>query len=118
MDAISFGLADPPVMTMTQKDYLEQFQKSVLNLIELTRRKNADYADVSDAFKNFRLCESIGVASTADGILVRMTDKLQRVANLVKREGKVKEESVYDTLDDLSVYSQILKIWLRSQHGR
>ena len=104
---------------MDQTSYLEAFKKECYEEMALTARKNRDYAGSENAFKNFKLIELLtsGRVSTADGILVRMTDKLQRVANLLARPADVKDETVTDTLRDLSVYSKILKIRLDKAKG-
>ena len=98
---------------MTQQEYLAEFTKITNAMCDLTAKKNADYADSQDAFANFRLCEELGVCTTEAGILTRMTDKLQRVANLLKRDGQVADEKIEDTLLDNAVYSIILTIYLR-----
>lgn len=78
----------------------------------LTRAKNTDYAGSDDAFKNFRLAEHLGVTDTARGILVRMSDKFQRICNLIDRDNAVADEKIEDTLKDLAIYSVILLIFM------
>lgn len=113
-------------------DYTEFFNKLRINFeqgLELMKRKNHDYAGEVDPFKNFRAAEALGV-SVEQGILVRMSDKMARAANLLKIkqeqdldgyrdiDGKplgVTEESVKDTLIDLMNYSNILMVYLEYQ---
>jgi hypothetical protein len=83
--------------------------------IETARKKNADYANSDDPFANFRLSEMVGVP-VERGILVRMTDKIRRIANLLDRDPEVADESVDDTLADLANYALILRVWLRWKH--
>ena len=97
---------------MTHKEYLEQFQKEIQLLYELTNKKNQDYSGQDEAFKNLFAPERLGLVSTEKGILVRMCDKFQRAINLIEKEGKVKDEKIQDTLQDLADYSIILKIHL------
>jgi hypothetical protein len=99
---------------MTQKDYLEQFKKENDEELALTTAKNSDYADELNAFANFEIIEHLsqGRITAAQGFVVRMSDKLQRITNLIAREGKVQDEKVTDTLRDLSVYSKLLRIYL------
>lgn len=69
--------------------------------------KNADYAgqDVRTPFRNFQLVEALGICSTEVGMLVRMCDKLSRLANFVKSGTlAVKDESARDTAIDLRNY--------------
>ena len=49
-----------------------------------------------------------------------MSDKLSRIANLLKSEAKnsVKDESIEDTLIDLANYSIILKILIEDKKGK
>lgn len=99
---------------MDKTQYFEALEKTFRNGLNLMKLKNADYAGQRDPFKNFRLCEQLGV-SLEQGILVRMSDKLARVANLLKNEASVSDESVRDTLIDLMNYSAILLVWKESQ---
>lgn len=85
---------------------------------ETTERKNKDYAGGGDAFANFRMCEELGLCSVEKGILVRMSDKMSRIANLLDKEAAVKDESVTDTLLDLAVYSIILKIYMEENQDK
>lgn len=98
---------------MTQSDYVNRFTQVAQYMVGLTQRKNADYAGSEDAFKNFELIEVLtsGRISTAAGILVRLTDKLQRMANLLARPPQVVEESLEDTCLDNAVYSMIMYLW-------
>lgn len=100
---------------MTHKKYLEEFEKITTEMVELTRRKNADYANSEDAFQNFQLIEALGAASTEQGFVVRMSDKLQRIANLISREAQVQDEKIEDTLKDLSIYSILFLIYLKDK---
>ena len=74
--------------------------------------KNADYASEKDPYKNFRLCSHIGLCSVEEGILVRMTDKLGRIVNILGQEAQVEDEKITDTLLDLANYAVILKCYL------
>lgn len=74
----------------------------------LTERKGHDYATEADVLSNVRLCEHLGLTATATGILVRMADKLSRMAQLsVKNKQKVTDESIIDTALDLINYTVI-----------
>ncbi|AIY89919.1 nucleotide modification associated domain-containing protein [Geoglobus acetivorans] len=82
--------------------------------LEIARKKNRDYAGNRSPFHNFELCERLGICSLEEGILVRMTDKMSRIANLLKKEADVRDESIEDTLKDLINYSAILIAYLRT----
>lgn len=99
---------------MLRDKYIDRFTRLQKYKLDLTTRKNADYASGGDAFQNFSLIEVItsGRISTAAGILVRMTDKLQRIANLLAKPPEVVGEAIEDSCVDLANYSDILNIYL------
>ena len=99
------------------EDPLPGFRDTLETMLEIAIAKNADYAGEKGAFHNFETVENLGITGTAQGILVRMTDKLCRIANLVEAEARVKDESIEDTLIDLANYSIILKCYLASKKG-
>lgn len=87
---------------------------------EITKAKNADYTGNSeDPFENFTLCERMGIATTEQGFLTRMTDKISRVNTFAQNnELLVKDESVEDTLFDLANYCLLFAGYLRSKKMR
>lgn len=94
---------------LTQQEYLARFEEILKTMLETTRAKNTDYAGADDAFHNFRLIETLthGRLTMFDGLLVRLSDKLSRVANLTTADPVVKAEAIEDTLLDNAVYSII-----------
>ena len=76
----------------------------------LCDNKNVDYAQQDEPFSNFEMVEAIKICNTSTGILVRISDKIARIANLLERntEAAVKDEKVEDTMLDLIKYSVIL----------
>src|SRR5262245_42124831 len=50
--------------------------------VAIARNKNADYANSHDPFKNFKATTAIGVGPER-AMLVRMTDKVSRISNLL-----------------------------------
>jgi len=90
-----------------------KFKKLLDQLLDIHERKNADYATSADPLSNFRECEAFGIPAWK-GCLVRMSDKWSRLKQLASlREPAVKEESILDTLMDLSCYSLICILLLR-----
>lgn len=100
---------------MTQEEYFVEFKAELLAMYELTRKKNMDYAGAEDAFKNFKLIGHLGAATVEQGFVVRMSDKLQRIANLISRENMVADEKITDSLQDLAVYSVLFLTYLKSK---
>ena len=89
--------------------------------LELMEQKNADYTNSAEdiepnCFANFTRCEDMGVCTTEQGFLVRMTDKLSRLSTFVTSgELKVKDESVKDTVLDLINYSVLFLAYLQQE---
>lgn len=100
---------------MNREEFIEQMQANAQNDISIVMRKNADYANGSDPFQNFRVVEHLGVTTVEQGIVVRLSDKIQRIANLLKREAQVQDESIVDTLSDARNYLNILQVWLQQK---
>lgn len=107
---------------MTNKAFLEALKDEYAKNVEISSRKNGDYASDGDAFLNFRLIETLtgGRITVADGLLVRISDKMQRAANLMEpnRKRLVMDESLADTLADACNYLMILKVFLQSESAQ
>lgn len=103
---------------MNGKELVEAFDAKVAKMRETLVAKNADYAGAieGDAFANFTRVEALGIATTEQGMLTRMLDKMCRLASFVKKGVlQVKDESVTDTADDLAVYSILFSIYQSSK---
>lgn len=103
-------------LPMTPAEYLAEFEKITAKMLEITRKKNADYTgQTKDAFSNFRVVEHTGLTSVEVGILTRMSDKFARAVALTRVQASVSSESIQDTLLDLANYAIILSIYLSSK---
>jgi hypothetical protein len=103
---------------MTPKERYLAYHKSCCDkLVEITAKKNADYTGTDpDPFANFTRVESLGIASTEQGFLTRMVDKLCRISSYVQKGTlQVNDESVEDTLLDLANYSILLAGYIKSK---
>jgi len=100
---------------MNRDEFIKELVKNINNDIEIVKVKNSDYANGEDPFQNFRMVEGMGLCSVEQGILVRMSDKMQSIANLLTREAEVKDESISDTLSDLRNYAKILQAYIKSK---
>jgi hypothetical protein len=97
-----------------RKTFIELMTSNSEFALSLVRKKTMDYATIDDPYRNFRMCESVGV-SVEKGILVRMCDKLSRIGNLIDNgTASVKDESVEDTLIDVMNYANILLCYMKS----
>ena len=97
-------------------ELLTQTKLSYAKCIEIMEAKNADYATAEDPLKNFRMCEQFGV-STSKGIMIRLSDKITRIGNLLDHEANVKDESIEDTILDACNYLMILYYSLKEKDG-
>lgn len=72
---------------------------------EIYQMKNSDYGNSFD-----KSCDEFGITAA----LVRIGDKFNRIKTLVKKDNKVKDESIEDTLLDLANYSILTLIWYKN----
>ena len=100
----------------TTQEFMDWFEAKTDIMVAVCKKKNADYSGAdNDPFLNFKRVEAMGIATTEQGFLTRMTDKMCRIANLTKNEAQVKDESIQDTLLDLANYSLLLAGYLESK---
>lgn len=109
---------------MNRQEWMEYHQAMTLRAYELTGRKNNDYAD-PDAhkddpyavFRNFRMCELLGICSVEQGFLVRLSDKISRLINLTRpgHERQVKDETIDDTILDVVNYVLLFGGYLKTK---
>ena len=109
---------------MTIDEYLQYHEDICSAARDLGRRKNNDYAcptmretDPLGLWANFRLCEHMNVCTTEQGIIVRLTDKISRLANILRpgHNSEVSDEKAEDTLQDIINYSALLSAYLRAK---
>lgn len=91
------------------REQFSQFKRQMCDeVIRLTDKKNEDYADAVDVFRNIKASSTIGVDPKV-GVLIRLQDKLARAGNLIGgKQAAVQDESVQDTVKDIVGYSLIL----------
>ena len=95
---------------------MKEFDEALKTMKKIHDAKAKDYAKSDDPYSNFRMCEELGICSVEEGFLVRMSDKLSRLAQLTKKEADVKDESMEDTCMDLAVYAIRLLNYLQSKN--
>jgi len=92
----------------------KRFNELLHQISDLHRKKNSGYAGyrAKDPWANFRMAEMFGV-NTFNGVMVRISDKFIRIANLTKNaKAEQVGEAITDTLMDMAVYSLIaICIW-------
>lgn len=88
------------------KSAVERFQHIVNGMCEVYQAKNHDYGNSFDK------------SLDEDGLIaakVRIGDKYNRFGNLIRKENKVSDESVEDTLLDMANYAIITVMWMRGK---
>jgi hypothetical protein len=94
---------------MNREQLLEEIVESQKQGLEIIRAKNMDYSTNDDPFKNFRMWGKLGFA-------VRMSDKVSRIQQLItKGKAEVLDESLEDTLLDLSNYAHLMLAYLKDE---
>jgi hypothetical protein len=94
---------------------INNYEKYQAEMFDILKRKNSDYAGESDSYRNFKFCETLGICSVEEGIMVRISDKMTRICNLLKQDAKVKDETIKDTLLDMANYSMILASYIEDK---
>lgn len=74
----------------------------------LMEKKNQDYSASDDCFGNILACEKTKLCDSRIGVLVRMQDKLARLANSGRNTAQFKDESIRDTVLDVINYAVFL----------
>lgn len=105
---------------MNRKDLLAYHDDFTKRMKQICVAKNQDYAGpgADDPFANFRRVEAMGIATTEQGFLTRLTDKLSRLSSFVEAGTlAVKDESVTDTCLDGCNYLLLFAAYLESKRA-
>lgn len=106
-----------PAKSVDSAWLLAQLKEYTERMVATAEKKNADYAGASPKpFANFSHVEDLGIATTEQGFLTRMTDKLCRVLTFAKKGVlQVSDESVEDTLLDLANYALLMASYIKAK---
>jgi hypothetical protein len=108
-------------MSMTRDDLLAFHGELTTAARDLMSLKNRDYAgkDGIEPFANFTRVEAMGVCTTEQGFLCRLTDKMSRLSSFV-HSGKmnVADESFNDTCVDVINYMVLLAAYIKDKDAR
>lgn len=104
------------------RDELLQWHKTLCESGRvLMDSKNRDYAGNNglEPFANFTRVESMGICTTEQGFLVRLTDKMSRLSSFVEC-GKlhVENESVMDTCVDVINYMVLFTAYIKEKENK
>lgn len=106
---------------MNQQEYLIYHANLCNEARRLSHAKNNDYSapqtrggDRYAVFANFMQSERLGICSVEAGIMVRLSDKISRLANLIRpgHERSVDDERIHDTILDGINYLCIMAAYL------
>lgn len=86
----------------------QRFHYILAELRALHDKKQADYGRADDPFANVRASQEWGVTDWI-GAMVRATDKVRRLQAFANT-GKLHNEGVIDSLNDLAVYTIIARV--------
>lgn len=102
---------------MNKKEYMAYHLACCAKMHDITVKKNADYTgETDDPFFNFTRVEAVGIASTEQGFLTRMIDKISRIITFSQKGILlVADESIEDTLLDLSNYCILMAGYIKSK---
>ena len=98
------------------RDELLKYHSEICNAAQqLMSLKNRDYAgsDGNQPFANFTRVESMGICTTEQGFMTRVTDKMSRLSSFLN-SGKmhVEDESFSDTIVDVINYMVLLSAYI------
>ena len=105
---------------MTRDELLRYHSEICKSAQELMALKNRDYAGAegNEPFANFTRVESLGICSTEQGFMTRVTDKISRLSSFLN-SGKmhVEDESFYDTIVDVINYMVLLSAYVNDKES-
>jgi hypothetical protein len=96
----------PPEDEQLTLDPSDEFEKHLIGMVEMNRKKRADYASDDNIYANFdRNAATMGLAGydALEDCLSMVSRKLGRIVNLRGRDPR--NETVVDTFEDLAVYA-------------
>lgn len=92
-----------------------KFDALLRQIKELHDGKSHDYSDDADPLSNLRAAQRLGVEPWR-GVLIRLSDKWSRLEQLASGK-RPKNESLRDTLVDMSIYALLAVLLLDETKG-
>jgi len=106
---------------MTRDELLMYHDELCTTAKELMSLKNRDYAGDhgNEPFANFTRVEAMGICTTEQGFMTRITDKMSRLSSFIDC-GKmhVANESFNDTIVDVINYMVLLSAYLKDKESQ
>lgn len=95
---------DPELLGL---DYDDPIERVCIDIVQMNRRKRADYAQDGNIFSNFEQAAFAAGTTVEQGIEYMIATKQARLVALRSNGRPPQNESVYDTMLDRAVYSMI-----------
>lgn len=95
---------------MTKEQFIANIENTYRTGVEIIKKKNDDYANSDNPFRNFESASVVGIG-VQRAILLRVLDKLSRIGNLIDKPPSVEDEKMEDTIIDAINYLAILKAY-------
>ena len=105
---------------MNRSELFELHKSVCKTALEIMEKKNHDYAGQGgeNPFANFTRTEAMGICSTEQGFLTRITDKVSRLSTFASAgELKVDNESYYDAILDIINYCILFHGYVSSKES-
>lgn len=96
---------------MGNTDFKDSLTFLLDEIKETLIKKNADYAGSQDTWKTFELSANVLNLSVETTMLVRLLDKVSRIATLLDEGNNPHCESLNDSIQDLIGYSVLLALY-------
>ena len=106
---------------MNRSELFKRHKEICAEALSIMEKKNHDYAgaDGETPFANFERAEAMGICTTEQSFLVRMTDKMSRLSTFVKTgELKVDNEGYKDAVSDLINYLILFNAYIESKENK
>ena len=103
---------------MNREELFKHHEELSQTALHIMKKKNHDSAGNSgqQPFANFERCEAMGICSTEQGFLVRITDKVSRLSTFASA-GKlvVDNEGYQDAILDIMNYCVLFSAYVKSK---
>ena len=99
---------------MNREKMIKELEVLYKSKLELIKKKNTDYARKNDCFSNFEISAIVSGMSVERVFLSIIGIKLARALELIMNCGIAENESLEDTLIDLSNYVDLLLLWIKN----
>lgn len=101
---------------MIRQEQIQEFDTFVVKAKDIMKRKGEDYAN-EDVLSNFKLAGSIVGLSPEMNCLSLIAVKVARLGVLLNSGKQPNNESIIDSVDDLQIYSFLLRCILREKQA-